>query len=116
MLDVIMKTMIADSINSIFTTMQCTVVSKSPIILKPLERLNYKDGEEEYPLIMNAKALAQWTLTLGDVTPNSDFVTDETTFSGGVPISFPLPLKVGDTVLVAFNKRDLTDAVILGVL
>jgi len=27
-----------------------------------------------------------------------------------------LPLNIGDTVLVAFGKKDLTDAVILGVI
>ena len=116
MLDVVMKSMIMDSVLEMNTTMFCTVVSLSPLTLKPNPVRNYKAGQEEYPLILNPKRLKEWTLTLGDVYPNSDYVTDETTFSGGTPISFTYPLYIGDVVFVAFGKTDLTDAVILGVL
>ena len=116
MIDTIMKSMITDSINGINTTMQCRVVSKSPLTVQPIKPLNYKDGRQEYPLITNPKIIAEWTLTLGDVYPNSDYVTDETTFSGGTPIKFSYPIEVGDLVLVAIDKFDMTDAVILGVI
>lgn len=116
MIDVLIKSMIRDSLAELNTTMQCRVVSLSPLTLKPIPTKKYLAGEEEYPLILNPKRFKEWTLQFGDVYPNSDYVTDETTFSGGEPVSFTYPLYVGDVVLVAFGKRDLTDAVILGVI
>lgn len=116
MIDVVIKDMIRDNLAELNTTMQCTVVGLDPLTIKPIPKKPYLAGEEEYPLIVNPLKLKEWTLTLGDVTPNSDFVTDDTTFSGGMPLAFSYPLFIGDVVLVAFGKKDLTDAVILGVI
>lgn len=85
MLDQVMKTMINDSIAEINTTMQCTVVSLSPLQLQPIGFKRFANGDQNYPLIVTAKKLSGVTFL------------------------------AGDTVLVAFGKKDLTDAVILGV-
>jgi len=85
MLDQVMKTMINDSIAEINTTMQCKVVNLSPLQLKPVGFVRFSNGDVEYPLIVTAKKLSGVTFLSGD------------------------------TVLVAFSKKDLTDAVILGV-
>lgn len=116
MLDKVMKNMIKDNLTELHTTMKCTVISVAPLRIKPIPVKHYVTGDQEYPIIENPKKLKEWTLQFGDVYPNSDYVTDETTFSGGTPVSFSYPLFVGDVVLVAFAKDNLADAVILGVL
>jgi len=85
MLDQVMKTMINDSIAEVNTTMQCKVVNLSPLQLKPVGFVRFSNGDVEYPLIVTAKRL------------------------------YGVTLQLNDTVLVAFGKRDLTDAVVLGV-
>lgn len=116
MLDVVMKNMIKDAIATTNTTMKCRVISKKPIRIQPIKSIKYLTGDEDYPIIDNPSVVKQWTLHLGDVFPNGDFVTDDTTFSGGEPVSFDLPLEEGDTVLVAFDKNNLADATIIGVI
>ena len=98
MLDEVIKTIAKNILAEVNTTMQCTVVTVSPLVIQPIPKKAYLTGEEDYPLIGSAKKLKQWTLV------------------NGSPVSFILPLNIGDTVLVAFGKKDLTDAVILGVI
>jgi len=98
MLDEVIKTIAKNILAEVNTTMQCRVISVSPLVIQPIPKKTYLTGEEDYPLIGSAKKLKQWALVNGSPTP------------------FILPLNVGDTVLVAFGKKDLTDAVILGVI
>lgn len=98
MLDDLIKTIIKNTLAEVNTTMRCTVITVSPLVIQPIPKKNYLTGEEDYPLIGSAKKLKQWALVNGTPTP------------------FILPLNVGDTVLVAFGKKDLSDAVILGVI
>lgn len=98
MLDKLIKTIVKNEIAEVNTTMRCTVITVSPLVIQPIPKKNYLTGEEDYPLIGSAKKLKQWALVNGSPTP------------------FILPLNVGDTVLVAFGKKDLSDAVILGVI
>ncbi|MEL7659620.1 hypothetical protein [Acetobacterium wieringae] len=98
MLDKLIKTIVKNEIAEVNTTMRCTVITVSPLVIQPIPKKNYLTGEEDYPLIGSAKKLKQWALVNGTPTP------------------FILPLNVGDTVLVAFGKKDLSDAVILGVI
>lgn len=97
MLDDLIKTITKNTIAEVNTTMRCTVVTVSPLVIQPIPKKNYLTGEEDYPLIGSVKRLKQWALVNGSPTP------------------FILPLNIGDVVLVAFGKKDLTDAVILGV-
>lgn len=97
MLDDLIKTIVKNKLSELNTTMQCKVVSVAPLVIQPIEKQKYVSGEEDYPLIGSAKKLKQWALVNGTPTP------------------FILPLNIGDVVLVAFGKKDLTDAVILGV-
>ncbi|UYO61801.1 hypothetical protein LNN31_13550 [Acetobacterium wieringae] len=98
MLDKLIKTIVKNEIAEVNTTMRCTVITVSPLVIQPIPKKNYLTGEEDYPLIVSVKKLKQWALVNGTPTP------------------FILPLNVGDTVLVAFGKKDLSDAVILGVI
>ncbi|WP_303870446.1 hypothetical protein [Acetobacterium wieringae] len=98
-LDTLIKRIMDNRIAELNTTMQCKVISVSPkLVIQPIPKKNYVAGEEDYPLIGSAKKLKQWALV------------------NGSPVPFVLPLNVGDVVLVAFGKKDLTDAVILGVI
>ncbi|MEA4805078.1 hypothetical protein [Acetobacterium wieringae] len=97
-LDTLIKRIVDNRLSELNTTMQCKVVSVSPLVVQPIPKKNYVSGEEDYPLIGSAKKLKQWALV------------------NGSPVPFVLPLNVGDVVLVAFGKKDLTDAVILGVI
>lgn len=86
MLDDVMKSMIKDSLAELHTTLRCKVVNTSPLTIQPISIKKYVSGDQEYPLILTAKKLRGITL------------------------------EVNDIVIVAFDKKELTDAVILGVI
>lgn len=102
MLDDLIKTIVKNKLSELNTTMQCKVVSVTPLVIQPIEKQKYVSGEEDYPLIGSAKVIKQLTMVGG-----ANFTE--------VPTYVELPLNVGDIVMVAFGKKDLSDAVILGV-
>ena len=97
-LDEVILNIINNEIATINTTMECEVITVSPLTIKPVQDKIYADESVSYDLIVTARKLKQWGL------------------AEGTPVSFAYPLKVGDKVLVAFGKHDLTNAVILGVI
>lgn len=102
-LDTLIKRMMKDRLTELNTTMQCTVMSVSPLKIKPIPVKKYVTGTTEYPEIISAKILKQWVLVGG-----ANFEE--------VPVAYDIPLNIGDKVIVAFGKDDLSDAVILGVI
>jgi hypothetical protein len=96
--DEVLINIIDNKIAEINTTMECEVISASPLTIKPVQAKKYNNGDTDYDLILTARKLKQWGLV------------------EGVPTAFTYPLTVGDRVLVAFGKHDLTNAVILGVI
>ena len=98
MLDDIMKTIVNEKLSEINTTMRCEVLSLLPLTIKPVQEKQYITGGAEYPAVSNVNKIKQWALVEGS------------------PVAFQMPLSVGNIVLVAFGKKDLTDAVILGVI
>ena len=97
-LDEVILNIINNEIATINTAMECEVITVSPLTIKPVQDKIYADSAVSYDLIVTARKLKQWGLV------------------EGVPTSFTYPLTVGDRVLVAFGKHDLTNAVILGVI
>lgn len=97
-LDEVILSIINNKIAEINTTMECEVITASPLTIKPVQTKLYVDESLEYDLIVTARKLKEWTLI------------------DGVPVQFEYPLVVGERVLVAFDKKDLTNAVILGVI
>ena len=97
-LDEVILNIINNEIATINTTMECEVVTVTPLTIRPIQDKIYADESVSYDLIVTAKKLKQWWLV------------------EGVPTAFTYPLSVGDLVLVAFGKHDLTNAVILGVI
>ncbi len=97
-LDTLIKRMMRDRLAELNTTMQCTVTSLSPLTVKPIPVKNYITGAVEYPEIGSVKKLKEWGLN-----------------SVGSVVEIEIPLQVGSTVLVAFGKDNLSDAIVLGV-
>ena len=97
-LDEVILNIINNEIATINTTMECEVITVTPLTIKPVQDKIYADESVSYDLIVTARKLKQWGLV------------------SGVPTAFTYPLTVGDKVLVAFGKHDLTNAVILGVI
>lgn len=97
-LDEVILNIINNEIAAINTTMECEVITTSPLTIRPIQDKIYADSTVSYDLILTARKLKQWGLV------------------EGVPTAFTYPLTVGDRVLVAFGKHDLTNAVILGVI
>ena len=97
-LDEVILNIINNEIATINTTMECEVITVSPLTIKPVQDKIYADSAVSYDLILTARKLKQWGLV------------------EGAPVGFTYPLAVGDKVLVAFGKHDLTNAVILGVI
>ena len=97
-LDEVILNIINNEIATINTTMECEVITVSPLTIKPVQDKIYADSAVSYDLIVTARKLKQWTLV------------------DGTPTSFAYPLTTGDRVMVAFGKHDLTNAVILGVI
>ena len=97
-LDEVILNIINNEIATINTTMECEVITVTPLTIKPVQDKIYADSAVSYDLIVTARKLKQWVLV------------------SGVPTAFTYPLAVGDKVLVAFGKHDLTNAVILGVI
>lgn len=97
-LDEVILNIINNEIATINTAMECEVITVSPLTIKPVQDKIYADESVSYDLIVTARKLKQWGL------------------AEGVPTAFSYPLTVGDKVLVAFGKHDLTNAVILGVI
>lgn len=97
-LDEVILNIIKNEIATINTTMECEVITASPLTIKPVQDKIYTDESVSYDLILTARKLKEWTLI------------------DGVPVKFEYPLVVGERVLVAFGKHDLTNAVILGVI
>lgn len=98
MLDSLMKDILGNWSINFNTPMRCTVTSIDPLIIKPIPKKQYKTGDEDYPEIKTANTLLQFSKVDGVLT------------------SFTLPLNVGDVVLVWFDRDNLTNAVILGVI
>lgn len=98
MLDETIKTIVKNMLLEVNTTMRCRVISTAPLVIQPIPMIDYAAGAEPYPMIASVSKLKQWTLV------------------NGIATAFAMPLNAGDTVLVAFGKKDLTDAVILGVI
>lgn len=98
-LDTLIKQMMNDRIAQLNTTMQCTVTNLSPLTVKPIPLIRYTSGDTEYTEIINVKKVKEWGLN-----------------SLGAVVEIEIPLQVGDIVLIAFGKNDLSDAIILGVL
>ena len=88
MLDEVILSMIHESFSELNTTMRCRVISTSPLTIQPVPVRKYISGDQEYPLIVTANRIKQWGLV------------------EGVPTAFSLPLNVGDTVMVAFDKKE----------
>jgi hypothetical protein len=97
-LDEVILNIIKNEIAAINTTMECEVITASPLTIKPVQSKLYADESLDYDLILTARKLKEWTLI------------------DGVPVQFEYPLASGNRVLVAFDKKDLTNAVILGVI
>jgi hypothetical protein len=97
-LDEVILNIINNEIAAINTTMECEVITDSPLTIKPVKSKLYTDESLDYDLIVTARKLKEWALI------------------DGVPVQFEYPLTVGNRVLVAFGKHDLTNAVILGVI
>ena len=97
-LDEVILNIINNEIAAINTTMECEVITITPLTIKPVQDKMYTDSAVSYDLIVTARKLKQWGLV------------------EGTPVSFAYPLTVGDRVMVAFGKHDLTNAVILGVI
>jgi hypothetical protein len=97
-LDEVILNIINNEIAAINTTMECEVITASPLTIKPVKSKLYTDESLDYDLIVTARKLKEWALI------------------DGVPVQFEYPLTVGNRVLVAFGKHDLTNAVILGVI
>jgi hypothetical protein len=97
-LDEVILNIINNEIATINTTMECEVITVTPLTIKPVQDKMYSDSAVSYDLIVTARKLKQWTLV------------------DGTPTSFAYPLTTGDRVMVAFGKHDLTNAVILGVI
>ncbi|PKM61627.1 MAG: hypothetical protein CVU99_02385 [Firmicutes bacterium HGW-Firmicutes-4] len=97
-LDILIKRIIKDRLAELNTTMQCTVTNLSPLSVRPIPVKNYVTGAVEYPEIGSVKKLKEWGLN-----------------SAGAVVEIEIPLQVGNTVLVAFGKDNLSDAIILGV-
>jgi hypothetical protein len=97
-LDEVILNIINNEIATINTTMECEVITVTPLTIKPVQDKIYADSAVSYDLIVTARKLKEWTLV------------------DGIPTAFIYPLTVGDRVLVAFGKHDLTNAVILGVI
>ena len=97
-LDEVILNIINNEIATINTTMECEVITVTPLTIKPVQDKIYADSAVSYDLIVTARKLKQWTLV------------------DGTPTSFAYPLTTGDRVMVAFGKHDLTNAVILGVI
>ena len=96
--DEVLLNIIDNKIAEINTTMECEVITVSPLTIKPVQAKKYNNGDIGYDLILTARKLKEWTLI------------------DGTPVQFEYPLTVGNRVLVAFGKHDLTNAVILGVI
>lgn len=97
-LDEVILNIINNEIATINTTMECEVVTVTPLTIKPVQDKIYADSAVSYDLIVTARKMKEWTLV------------------DGTPTAFTYPLTVGDRVLVAFGKHDLTNTVILGVI
>jgi hypothetical protein len=97
-LDEVILNIINNEIATINTTMECEVITVTPLTIKPVQDKIYADSAVSYDLIVTSRKLKQWTLV------------------DGTPTSFAYPLTTGDRVMVAFGKHDLTNAVILGVI
>jgi len=97
-LDEVILNIINNEIATINTTMECEVVTVTPLTIKPIQDKIYADESVSYDLIVTARKLKQWGLV------------------DGSPTAFTYPLTVRNRVLVAFGNQDLTNAVILGVI
>ena len=97
-LDEVILNIINNEIATINTAMECEVITVSPLTIKPVQDKIYADSAVSYDLIVTARKLKEWTLV------------------DGTPTAFAYPLTVGDRVMVAFGKHDLTNAVRLGVI
>ena len=98
MLDTFVKQLIDDKISVVNTTMLCTIVNLSPLTIQPIPVKKYITGDLKYPLIQNVKKLKEWGLN-----------------SIGAVVEIQTPLLVGNIVLVSFDKNNLNDATVLGV-
>lgn len=103
MLDDVIKNIVKNELLETNTTMACTVVSVSPLVIQPIPKKNYLKGAEDYPLIGSARTVKLCVMEAGD-----NFTER--------PVLYDLPLAVGNKVMVAFGKKDLSDAIVLGVI